>query len=118
MTEPDHYNLIVVGGGMAGLPVALKSAYTGLKTALVEQDLLGGTCLSRVVRLLVNDTSGTPGDASLSVGCPLQDRSQQGPQFPPILREFVLDARGNLVVLRPGDEPSLDEVREAIGEGG
>jgi len=46
MTETD-YDLIVLGGGMAGLPVALKSAHQGLETALIEDDLLGGTCLNR-----------------------------------------------------------------------
>jgi dihydrolipoamide dehydrogenase len=43
----DDYDLIVVGGGMAGLPVAMTCAYAGMETALVEQDLLGGTCLNR-----------------------------------------------------------------------
>ena len=47
MTDTNTYDLIVLGGGMAGLPVALKSAHHGLETALVEQDLLGGTCLNR-----------------------------------------------------------------------
>ena len=47
MTDTDTYDLIVLGGGMSGLPVALKSAHHGLETALVEQNLLGGTCLNR-----------------------------------------------------------------------
>lgn len=47
MTETDTYDLIVLGGGMAGLPVALKSAHHGWDVALVEDDLLGGTCLNR-----------------------------------------------------------------------
>jgi dihydrolipoamide dehydrogenase len=47
VTDTNTYDLIVLGGGMAGLPVALKSAHHGLETALVEQDLLGGTCLNR-----------------------------------------------------------------------
>jgi dihydrolipoamide dehydrogenase len=46
MTDPD-YDLLVLGGGMAGLPVAMKCAYSGMETALVEEDLLGGTCLNR-----------------------------------------------------------------------
>lgn len=45
----DDYDLIVLGGGMAGLPVAMKAAYSGLETALIEEDLLGGTCLNRAV---------------------------------------------------------------------
>jgi dihydrolipoamide dehydrogenase len=32
---------------MAGLPVAMKCSYSGMETALVEEDLLGGTCLNR-----------------------------------------------------------------------
>lgn len=47
MTDRDSYDLLVLGGGMAGLPVSIKSARNGLQTALVEQDLLGGTCLNR-----------------------------------------------------------------------
>lgn len=47
MAESDTYDLLVLGGGMAGLPMSIKSAYKGLDTALVEQDLLGGTCLNR-----------------------------------------------------------------------
>ena len=32
---------------MAGLPIANKAAYKGLRTVLVERELLGGTCLNR-----------------------------------------------------------------------
>lgn len=46
MDEHD-YDLIVLGGGMAGLPMAFRSAYAGLRTALVEAEYLGGTCLNR-----------------------------------------------------------------------
>ena len=47
MSNGYDYDLLVLGGGMAGLPVAMKSAYSGMETALVEEDLLGGTCLNR-----------------------------------------------------------------------
>jgi dihydrolipoamide dehydrogenase len=43
----NEFDLIVLGGGMAGLPVAMKCAYSGMDTAIVEDDLLGGTCLNR-----------------------------------------------------------------------
>jgi len=32
---------------MAGLPVAMKCGYSGMDVALVEEGLLGGTCLNR-----------------------------------------------------------------------
>ena len=47
MTDAYDYDLLILGGGMAGLPVAMKCAYSGMETVLVEEDLLGGTCLNR-----------------------------------------------------------------------
>ena len=43
----EQFDLIVIGGGMAGLPLAQKAALKGRNTALVEKELLGGTCLNR-----------------------------------------------------------------------
>jgi alkyl hydroperoxide reductase subunit AhpF len=42
-----HYDAIVLGGGMAGVPLAHRLAYKGFKTALIERAELGGTCLNR-----------------------------------------------------------------------
>jgi dihydrolipoamide dehydrogenase len=42
---PEPYDLIVVGGGPAGYVGAVRAAQLGLKTALVEREKLGGTCL-------------------------------------------------------------------------
>ncbi|MFC7157247.1 dihydrolipoyl dehydrogenase [Halomarina halobia] len=47
MSTADTYDLIVLGGGMAGLPVSIRGARSGLKTALIEDGDLGGTCLNR-----------------------------------------------------------------------
>jgi pyruvate/2-oxoglutarate dehydrogenase complex dihydrolipoamide dehydrogenase (E3) component len=45
--EPaDRYNLVVIGGGPAGLVAALGAAGMGAKVALVERHLLGGDCLN------------------------------------------------------------------------
>ncbi len=41
------YDVIVIGGGPAGYNGALKCAKLGLKTALIEERELGGTCLNR-----------------------------------------------------------------------
>lgn len=42
-----HFDLMIVGGGPGGYTAALHGAKAGLRVALVEQDLLGGTCLNR-----------------------------------------------------------------------
>jgi dihydrolipoamide dehydrogenase len=41
------YDLIFLGGGPAGYEGAIAAAKKGLKTAVVEMDQLGGTCLQR-----------------------------------------------------------------------
>ena len=40
-----RYNLVVIGGGPAGLVAAFGAAALGAKVALVERELLGGDCL-------------------------------------------------------------------------
>jgi pyruvate/2-oxoglutarate dehydrogenase complex dihydrolipoamide dehydrogenase (E3) component len=45
--EPaPRYNLVVIGGGPAGLVIAAGAAGLGAKVALVEKHLLGGDCLN------------------------------------------------------------------------
>jgi dihydrolipoamide dehydrogenase len=41
----DSFDLIVVGGGPAGYVGAIRATQLGLRTALVERDKVGGTCL-------------------------------------------------------------------------
>jgi pyruvate/2-oxoglutarate dehydrogenase complex dihydrolipoamide dehydrogenase (E3) component len=45
-TPRGRYNLVVVGGGTAGLVAAAGAAGLGAKVALVERDRLGGDCLN------------------------------------------------------------------------
>jgi len=54
-THPAHwvnpqpapkYNLVVIGGGTAGLVTAAGAAGLGAKVALIERELLGGDCLN------------------------------------------------------------------------
>ena len=45
-TPAGRYNLVVVGGGPAGLVAASAAADMGAKVALVERALLGGGCLN------------------------------------------------------------------------
>jgi pyruvate/2-oxoglutarate dehydrogenase complex dihydrolipoamide dehydrogenase (E3) component len=42
----DQYDLVVVGGGYAGILTALEAARAGAKAALVERNRLGGVCLN------------------------------------------------------------------------
>jgi len=42
-----QYDVIVIGGGPGGYEPALHAAKLGLRTALIEKDTLGGTCLNR-----------------------------------------------------------------------
>lgn len=45
-TPAESYNLVVIGGGTAGLVTAAGAAGLGAKVALVEKHLLGGDCLN------------------------------------------------------------------------
>src|SRR5499425_2054633 len=42
----QRYNLVVIGGGTAGLVTAAGAAGLGARVALIERDLLGGDCLN------------------------------------------------------------------------
>ena len=43
---PDQYDLIVLGSGPGGYVAAIRASQLGLKTAIVERELLGGICLN------------------------------------------------------------------------
>lgn len=45
-TPKGRYNLVVIGGGTAGLVTAAGAAGLGAKVALVERHLMGGDCLN------------------------------------------------------------------------
>ncbi|MEO5987714.1 MAG: dihydrolipoyl dehydrogenase [Candidatus Eisenbacteria bacterium] len=42
----NHYHLVVIGTGPGGYVAAIRAAQLGLKTAVIEKDELGGTCLN------------------------------------------------------------------------
>jgi dihydrolipoamide dehydrogenase len=46
-TAETTHDVVVLGGGSGGYACALRAAELGLRVALVEKDLLGGTCLHR-----------------------------------------------------------------------
>ncbi len=41
------YKIVVIGGGPAGYVAAIRASQLGADVALIEQDILGGTCLNR-----------------------------------------------------------------------
>lgn len=45
-TPSGRYNLVVIGGGTAGLVCAVGAAGLGARVALIERQLLGGDCLN------------------------------------------------------------------------
>ena len=46
MSETDHFQAIVVGSGQGGTPLCTALANAGLRTALVEREHVGGTCVN------------------------------------------------------------------------
>ncbi|MBR3100931.1 MAG: dihydrolipoyl dehydrogenase [Muribaculaceae bacterium] len=42
-----NYDLIIIGAGPGGYEMAAEAAHHGLQVAIVERDVLGGTCLNR-----------------------------------------------------------------------
>jgi pyruvate/2-oxoglutarate dehydrogenase complex dihydrolipoamide dehydrogenase (E3) component len=44
--SPDHFQAIVIGSGQGGTPLCMALAKTGLRTALVEGQHVGGTCVN------------------------------------------------------------------------
>lgn len=47
MTQPQEYDVVIIGGGPGGYVAAIRAAQLGGKVALVEKDRVGGTCLNR-----------------------------------------------------------------------
>ena len=46
MTSPQRYDAIVIGSGQAGTPLCMALAGAGLRTAIIEREHVGGTCVN------------------------------------------------------------------------
>lgn len=46
MPDTRHFDVVVIGTGPGGYVAAIRAAQLGLRTAVVEKDELGGTCLN------------------------------------------------------------------------
>lgn len=42
----EHYDAVVIGAGQGGVPLAMAMAGAGRKTALIEREHVGGTCIN------------------------------------------------------------------------
>ena len=45
--SPDSFDLVVLGAGTGGYAAAFRAAQLGMKVALVDEGMIGGTCLHR-----------------------------------------------------------------------
>ena len=43
----EKFDVVVIGAGPGGYVAAIKSAKLGMKTAVIEEREVGGTCLNR-----------------------------------------------------------------------
>lgn len=43
----EKYDVVIIGAGVAGYTAAMKCSHYGMKTALIEKNELGGTCVNR-----------------------------------------------------------------------
>ena len=46
MPEPKEYDAIVIGSGQGGKPLAIALARAGWRTAIIEREYIGGTCIN------------------------------------------------------------------------
>src|SRR5208283_4872859 len=46
MSDPEQFQAIVIGSGQGGTPLCMALAGTGLRTALIEREHVGGTCIN------------------------------------------------------------------------
>src|SRR5579883_2723705 len=44
--EPERFDAIVLGTGQAGKPLALALSSAGRRTAVIEREYVGGTCIN------------------------------------------------------------------------
>ena len=49
MPETTHYDVLIIGSGQSGGPLATAFAHNGYKTAIIEREHIGGTCINEGV---------------------------------------------------------------------
>src|SRR5215213_8982482 len=46
MATTGHYDAVIIGAGQAGTPLSTTLARAGWKTAIIEREHVGGTCIN------------------------------------------------------------------------
>jgi pyruvate/2-oxoglutarate dehydrogenase complex dihydrolipoamide dehydrogenase (E3) component len=99
------YDVLIVGGGQAGIPLAYKLAGEGMSVALAERKYLGGSCVN------FGCTPTKAVIASAKVAHQARRASEYGLEIPEVRIDFpaVLErARGFAVLKRSGLEKGLE----------
>src|SRR5215210_6695568 len=98
MENPSAYDVLIVGGGQAGIPLAYKLATEGMSVALAERKYLGGSC----VNFGCSPTKAVI--ASARVAHQARRASEYGLEIPEVRVDFpaVLDRAIEIVELKRG----------------
>ncbi|PAX09072.1 FAD-dependent oxidoreductase [Sphingomonas lenta] len=107
--ETLRYDLVVIGGGLAGLCAAIAAARTGARTALVqERPVFGGNCSSevRVVPHGACHSNAWAAETGLVLEMLLDDRATNHESFPD---HGMINANFDFALLQAAHrEPNLD----------
>ena len=98
MDNPRAYDVLIVGGGQAGIPLAYKLAAEGMSVALAERKDLGGSCVN------FGCTPTKAVIASARVAHQARRASEYGLQIPEVRVDFpaVLQRAKEIVDLKRG----------------
>src|SRR5215212_8671551 len=108
MDNPRVFNVLIVGGGQAGIPLAYKLAAEGMAVALAERKDLGGSCVN------FGCTPTKAAIASARIAHQARRASEYGLEIPEVRVDFpaVLQRAKEIVDLKRG---GLDEGLENAG---
>jgi pyruvate/2-oxoglutarate dehydrogenase complex dihydrolipoamide dehydrogenase (E3) component len=98
MTNARAYDVLIVGGGQAGIPLAYKLAAEGKSVALAERKYLGGSCVN------FGCTPTKAVIASAKVAHQARRASEYGLEIPEVRADFpaVLERAKEIVELKRG----------------
>jgi len=106
MENGAAYDVLIIGGGQAGIPLAYKLASAGMSVALAERKHLGGSCVN------FGCTPTKAAIASAKVAHQARRASEYGLRIPEVRVDFpaVLErARGIVELKRDGLNKGLED---------